>query len=302
VSCPSLGNCEAGGGYEDDTGEQVGVLANESDGVWGQGTGLTLPADAGASPQAASYISSVICTSVDSCDAGGAYETNSGSFSSLFLSGVPSLGLAGQTLPSATAGVAYTATLDATGGTGNDAWSITSGSLPAGLNLNASTGVISGTPTTAKTSTFTIVVSDGGPPTQTASGTFSLTVAAPKPGRTVLRSVVLKHDQLKTTLSCVGTIDQLCHDTLTLSIVERWRGRKLVAVAAASRPKLRSRTIVLAKGSFHSHGRRSGTVTTRLNATGRKLHAQRPRFKARLTVDAAGNRSVLLKRTVQLKR
>jgi hypothetical protein len=35
-------------------------------------------------------------------------------------------------------------------------WSITVGALPSGLNLNAQTGVISGTPTTGGTSTFTV--------------------------------------------------------------------------------------------------------------------------------------------------
>jgi hypothetical protein len=40
----------------------------------------------------------------------------------------------------------YSNTLTVTGGTGPYTWSITSGSLPSGLSLNPSTGVISGTP------------------------------------------------------------------------------------------------------------------------------------------------------------
>ena len=46
-------------------------------------------------------------------------------------------------------GQSYSATLSATGGTQSYAWSVVSGTLPAGLSLNASTGVISGMPTTA---------------------------------------------------------------------------------------------------------------------------------------------------------
>ena len=53
-------------------------------------------------------------------------------------------------------------------------WSVTAGSLPVGLSLNASTGVISGTPAEAGTSTFTITVTDAAG--HTTSQSYSLTV------------------------------------------------------------------------------------------------------------------------------
>ena len=79
-------------------------------------------------------------------------------------------------LPTGEVGVAYTTTIAATGGVTPYAWSITAGALPAGLTLNASTGVISGTPTASGTATFTVKVADsvGG----TASVTFTLTIVA----------------------------------------------------------------------------------------------------------------------------
>ncbi len=65
------------------------------------------------------------------------------------------------TLPNGTAGTVYTAALSAIGGNGSYAFSISSGGLPAGLVLNAATGNISGTPTTAATSIFTVTATDG---------------------------------------------------------------------------------------------------------------------------------------------
>lgn len=61
-------------------------------------------------------------------------------------------------LPSATEGLAYSVQLQATGGSGNYAWSLASGSsLPTGLSLSAS-GLISGTPTVSGSFSFTIQV------------------------------------------------------------------------------------------------------------------------------------------------
>jgi len=64
-------------------------------------------------------------------------------------------------LPSGYVGAAYSAQLGATGGQSPYNWQLAAGSAnpPAGLTLNSS-GLISGTPTTNKVSTFKVQVTD----------------------------------------------------------------------------------------------------------------------------------------------
>jgi hypothetical protein len=64
-----------------------------------------------------------------------------------------------DTLADATEGTAYTGTVAATGGTGPYTYAVTSGTLPAGLSLSSG-GSITGTPTTAATSDFTVTATD----------------------------------------------------------------------------------------------------------------------------------------------
>jgi hypothetical protein len=90
------------------------------------------------------------------------------------------LTITATSLPNGAVGTPYSQALAATGGTGAYSWQVTSGTLPAGLTLNASTGVISGTPTANVTATpLTFKVTDSGSPAQTATANLALTIGTP---------------------------------------------------------------------------------------------------------------------------
>lgn len=105
---------------------------------------------------------------------------------------VPALAITtAAALPGGTVGVAYGQTLTATGGTAPYAWSVSAGTLPAGVTLSA-TGVLAGTPTAAGSFNFTVQVADNA--AATATKALSLVVqppslvissASPLPGGTV---------------------------------------------------------------------------------------------------------------------
>jgi len=79
-------------------------------------------------------------------------------------------------LPAGKRRKAYAQTLAASGGVTPYAWSLASGSLPPGLTLSASTGRISGTPTTAGTWSFTARVTDAREPAASALESLSIQI------------------------------------------------------------------------------------------------------------------------------
>ena len=93
----------------------------------------------------------------------------------------PAIALSPLTIPTGTVGLTYaTQALAASGGTGPYTFALTAGTLPVGLTLTAA-GSLSGTPSTAATSNFTVTVTDssgvsvGGPFTGTRA--YSIVVS-----------------------------------------------------------------------------------------------------------------------------
>ncbi len=146
--------------------------------TWGAGStlpaGLTLSSNgqlSGTPTAAGSY-----SFTVNLKDNSNPNQSASKSLSLSINSQTSQLTVGSTTLPGATVGQAYTATLGASGGTSPYAWTATT-ALPAGLALSAN-GVLSGSPTATGTFTIGVSVSDSSSTKQTATGSFKVTVVA----------------------------------------------------------------------------------------------------------------------------
>ncbi|GEP41833.1 Ig domain-containing protein [Brevifollis gellanilyticus] len=100
------------------------------------------------------------------------------------------LGITTNALANARVGVSYSASIIAAGGVAPYVWELTSGSLPAGLTFNTSTGQISGLPSAAVNAAFTVQITDANNLTSTKAlqlnvNPFIITTASPLPGSLV---------------------------------------------------------------------------------------------------------------------
>jgi fibronectin type 3 domain-containing protein len=85
------------------------------------------------------------------------------------------------TLPDGNIGTYYKQNFQITGGQEPYAWTLISGSLPDGLNLEPSDGAIFGTPTVLGTYNFTVQAQDSSDPVETADRALSITINPPLP-------------------------------------------------------------------------------------------------------------------------
>ena len=72
LSCPSAGNCSAGGSYFDDSGNVQGLVLREVKGVWKAPSRLIPPSQADADPSLT--INSLSCSTAGNCVAVGSFE------------------------------------------------------------------------------------------------------------------------------------------------------------------------------------------------------------------------------------
>jgi hypothetical protein len=116
--------------------------------------GLSLNANTGVLSGTPNLAGSYTFT-IRATDANGAVNTNE-----FTVTISPALSITTTSLASGNIGSLYSQQVINTGGTAPMTWAITAGTLPAGLTLDAATGIISGNPTTPGTSTFTVQVTD----------------------------------------------------------------------------------------------------------------------------------------------
>jgi hypothetical protein len=139
-------------------------------------TGLSLNGTTGAitgTPTGPDGLSNFTVKVTDSSSAGPQSATQA---LSVAINLPPAPTITTTSLPSASEFTAYSQTIQATG-YAPLSFSVTSGTLPVGLNLNSTTGAITGPPQGPPgTSNFTITVTDSSNSTQTASQALSITV------------------------------------------------------------------------------------------------------------------------------
>jgi hypothetical protein len=181
------------------------------------------------------------------------------------------LSVSTSSLPGATQSSPYQSALAAAGAWGSYTWSVSSGNLPAGLQLDSQTGVISGTPTGSGTSTFTVQVTGTGSPVPTATQSLSLTVApaavttTPTPKakprvRILAASRKVQSDRVSVRLRCSGA---RCSGTAKIET------REVVFVKHGKKRVRKHRTVVIGTARYSIAAGAARTLKVRLDAAGR---------------------------------
>lgn len=154
------------------------------------------------------------------------------------------LAITASTLPGATAAVPYNASLTAAGGTLPYSWSVVSGSLPGGLQLNTATGEIAGMATQSGVFSFTAQVTDSVHAVSDAALALSIAPSSNFDGpaelpRVYLQSTLADTPARGTTIAVAAggalqsALDSAsCGDTITLEAGATFTGLFLIPAKA----------------------------------------------------------------------
>jgi hypothetical protein len=178
---PSIGVSVSPSSEGIDIGQSVTIAATvtndaSNSGVTWSCTGAACP---GSAPTSASFTFTPTATGTAQFTAASVKLPSASNSTTITVNALPSVPT--TSLPGGTVGTVYSGSIAATGGTSPLSYSVSAGSLPAGLSLNSSTGAITGTPTGPASTTpvsFTVKVTDSSAAAaQSATKALSITVS-----------------------------------------------------------------------------------------------------------------------------
>ena len=218
---------------------------------------------------------------------------------------VADLAVTSSSLAAGQVGVAYAATVQATGGSGTYHWSATG--LPAGLTINATSGQITGTPTGSGAPSVVLTVTDADGITATSAG-LALTIAPAAVKITPLTTAALR-SQLAPHGKTAKIAALLKHGYRVAfrapgagTVVIDWYELPKGAHLAKHKPKPKPVLVAIGTAKFAAAGTES--ITLKLTTKGRHLlkAAKHIRLTAKGTFTATGTPPVTATKSFTLTR
>jgi hypothetical protein len=229
------------------------------------------------------YLESVSCGAIGACVAIGTALDSAGGNEPYALSEQPAILITNtDPLPSATVGTPYTDTFTATGGWGPSSYTWSAAGLPAGVTLNAQTGVISGTPTVAGSTTVSFTVTGSGTPAPSETAHFLLVVEPEAPR--------IKLERTGTQVRRSRVVAKLLCGLATCKGVVKVERTVVVTVKKGKKRVRKHRTVLLGSARYKVAVDKTVSIKIALNARGRRAlaTAKRHRLSVKLVATVTG--------------
>ena len=185
-------NSSGGIVFDGNKGTVYGSVTLQEDLTIGEGESLDIPSGASLTIGSGATLTNEGTVTNNGTLTNNGTINNSGTLTGTISGNAPPSITTTSPLARGTVGTEYSVTLEANNSTSG--WSVTSGSLPDGLSLNENTGVISGTPTTVATSTFTVTATNA-----YGSDSRELSIKISPPDTVSVTGVTLDKDSLTLT-------------------------------------------------------------------------------------------------------